>query len=91
MGAHCPFRSAPCRGKHVVASVCVCSPNKRARQRRGPTYWLTSPVASNLVIDRPPANKPKLSYVGSTAAGTASYMPTLSALLGVSAAMLSSV
>ncbi|KAL3140869.1 hypothetical protein ABBQ32_005406 [Trebouxia sp. C0010 RCD-2024] len=65
MGPRGPVgRFAPCPRSCVIANTCVRAPTRGARDKRNAACWLNSPVASNHVIDRPPANKPKLSYVG---------------------------
>lgn len=65
--------SSPCLVKPILATHCSCSYIRRSHHRRGSANWLHSPVASTLAnIDRPPANKPKLSYVGSNISGARS-------------------
>ncbi len=65
--------SSPCSVKPIFATHCSCSYIRRSHHRRGSANWLNSPVASTLAnIDRPPANKPKLSYVGSKISGARS-------------------
>ena len=71
MGPRCIFASSrPQSGNGIAAKGCGCKSTSGYRHKRSPATWLSAPVVSNLVIDRPPANKPKLSYVGSSAAGT---------------------
>lgn len=67
MGPRWLFASSSlCSVKPSLATHCSCSYIRRSHHRRGSAKWLNSPIASTLAnIDRPPANKPKLSYVGS--------------------------
>lgn len=67
-----PFgTSVPSHNRVVLARCCPQRCVFRNRHGLRSAHWLNQTRASTSVIDRPPANKPKLSYVGATVAGVA--------------------
>lgn len=62
--------SPPSSVRPKVSSSCSCTSRRAQHIRHSSTSWFSSPVASTVLnIDRPPANKPKLSYVGGNISG----------------------